>query len=396
MRMHIGAPARAVVRAGDKVSVGSLVGKADGAVSANIHSSVSGIVTEICELTLQRGVKTKAIRIASDGENRRSESLSPPEIKSKDDFVRAIRQSGIVGLGGAGFPTHVKYDVDADRAECLIVNAAECEPYITSDTCTFSLRSDDVKRAFEAISEFYAVKRIIIGVEKGNKRASLAAKSLEAKCERVEAVLLGDVYPQGAERVLIYHVTGKVVPTGCLPIDSGCIVSNVSTLAEIGRYLKDGVPLVERCITVDGGAVREAQNVIVPVGVRAHEVFEFCGGFCEKPPLLLYGGPMMGVLQKDVSVPVMKNTNALLALSLAEASVDPTTSCIRCGSCFRSCPFDIDPAAVARAYKRGAAESVRILRIDACMECGCCAYACPAKLPLVESNRLAKQMLKKA
>lgn len=396
MAMHIGKPAIPAVKVGDSVCMGALIGEADGKVSSPVYSSISGMVTEILDVSLPGGRKSSAVRITSDGEERPCASLEIPYITGRDDFIRAVGGSGIVGLGGAGFPTHVKLDVEYGRADVLIVNCAECEPYITSDTCTAVNNTDDAVFGIMSIAEYLGIPRVILGVEEGNVHMLMAVEKIAGEVPNIEVSLLKDYYPQGAERVLIYHTTGRVVRMGQLPIDVGVIVVNISTAVELGRYLKTGVPMLKRCVTVDGCAVRERRNVTVPIGTKVRDVVNFCGGLCERPKALLFGGPMMGVEADSFETPLLKNTNALLMLTADEMNVSPASNCIRCGSCLAVCPYSIDPAAIARALKRGNIESVKAHRVDACMECGCCSYVCPAKLPLAVNNRRAKIFLKEA
>ncbi len=394
MSMHIGKPAVPAVNVGDTVCMGALVGEADGKVSSPVYSSISGMVTEFLDVTLPGGRNSTAVRITSDGEDRPCTSHEVPYVTGRDSFVHAIAKSGIVGLGGAGFPTHVKLDVEYSRADVLIINCAECEPYITSDTCTAVNRTEDAVYGIMATLEYLGISRVVIALEAENSEMRDAAEKIAKAVPNSEVSQLRDYYPQGAERVLIYHTTGRVVKMGQLPIDAGCIVSNISTIAELGRYLKTGVPMLTRCVTVDGGAVRERRNVTVPIGTRARDVINYCGGLCERPKVLLFGGPMMGVEAHCFDVPILKNTNALLTLTADEMNYSSPSNCIRCGSCLAVCPYSIDPAAIGRALKRGNTESVRAHRVDACMECGCCSYVCPAKLPLAENNRRAKKFLK--
>ena len=397
MSMHIGAPARPVVKVGDTVKVGTLVAEAGGAVSSPIYASVSGKVVKITEYLLSDGRAVPAVVIESDGEMAPDEGLVPPAVDSRESLIEAIRNAGIVGLGGAGFPTHVKLNVDPARLEHLLINCAECEPYVTSDTRTMLDRTEDMACALEALKAHLGVKSIIIGVE-NNKKAAIASmmKLMKDTCKgcTVQVKVLPAVYPQGGEKVLIYHTTGRVVPVGKLPIDVGCVVLNCTTLAAIGAYLKTGMPLVEKCVTVDGGAVAEPQNVIVPIGTSIADVFAFCGGLKEEPDKVIYGGPMMGVTVPDMNSPVLKNTNAVLALTAKETKLPKTTACIRCGSCTNTCPFGLAPASIAKAYERRDAAALDALSLQACMECGCCSFVCPANRPLVPTNKLAKVFLK--
>ena len=399
MSMHIGAPAKPCVKVGDLVKVGTLIAEAGGFVSAPIHATVSGKVTTITDYLLSSGTPVPAVVIESDGEMTPAETVIPPVVNSRESLLEAIRNSGVVGLGGAGFPTHVKFNVDPDRIEYLVINGAECEPYVTSDTRTMLDRVADMKRALLAMNEYFGIKDIVIGIENNKKAAIKSMMSLmkemaaEGKC-RFTVKVLPAVYPQGGEKVLIYHTVGRTVPVGKLPIDVGCIVVNCTTLAAIGAYLETGMPLVEKCVTVDGGAVKEPKNVIVPIGTAMADVFDFCGGLSETPDKVVYGGPMMGITVPDTTAPILKNTNAILALTKKETKLPKTTACIRCGSCLNTCPFSLSPAQIARAYDKRDAVALDDLSVNACMECGCCSFVCPANRPLVQTNKLAKQFLK--
>ncbi len=397
MSMHIGAPAKPCVKVGDLVKVGTLIAEAGGAVSVPMHASVSGKVVKIADYLTSAGNTVPAIVIESDGEMTPDETLTPPVVDSKDSLVKAIQNAGVVGLGGAGFPTHFKLNVDPAKIEQLIINCAECEPYVTSDTYTMLTRTEDMKTAIEALKLHMGIKHIVIGIE-SNKKAAIKAmmQLMKDTCQgcKVEVKVLPAKYPQGGEKVLIYHTTGKVVPTGKLPIDVGCVVLNCTTLAAIGSYLKTGMPLVKKCVTVDGGAVAKPQNVIVPVGMAMSEIFEACGGLTQDPAKVMYGGPMMGVTVPDTSAPILKNTNAILALTAKETKLPATTPCIRCGSCTNTCPFGLAPVAIAKAYDQKDAAKLEALSLNTCMECGCCSFVCPANRPLVQTNKLAKAFVR--
>ena len=397
MSMHIGKPARPIVNVGDLVKVGTKIGEADGFVSAPIYASVSGKVTKIQDFMLYNGSLTSAVVIESDGEMTPDESIAPPTVNSRESLIEAIKESGMVGLGGAGFPTHVKLNVDPARVDYLIVNGAECEPYVTSDTYTMVSRGEDMKTALEALAQYLGIKTVIIGIE-SNKKAAIQsmnglAREMSGVCN-VSVKVLPPVYPQGGEKVLIYHCTGRVTPVGKLPIDVGCVVINCTTLAAIGAYLKNGMPLVEKCVTVDGAAVKNPQNVIAPIGTSMADMFAFCGGLTCDPAKLIYGGPMMGLTVPDTEAPVLKNTNAILALSEREARLPKTSPCIHCGTCVNTCPFGLAPMQLAKAYDDKNAQALEELSINACMECGCCSFVCPANRPLVQTNKLAKAFLK--
>ena len=394
MSMHIGAPATPVVKVGDLVKVGSLIAEASGFVSAPIHSSVSGKVTKISDIIISTGGTVPAITIESDGEFSPCDDMCAPTVNSREELIEAIKNSGVVGLGGAGFPTHVKFNVDPSRIEEIVINGAECEPYITSDSLTMTDRVDDMEYAFTAFQKYLGVKRIVIGIESNKKNAIASMNALASRMNGVEVKVLPQVYPQGGEKVLVYHTVKKEIPTGKLPIDVGCIVCNCTTVAAIGTYLKTGMPLVEKCVTVAGGAVKNPQNVIVPIGTRLRDVFDFCGGLVCEPKKVLWGGPMMGISVPDLDETILKNTNAILALTDKESPSVKTTSCIRCGSCINACPLHLDPTAFTRAYNNKDGAQLEALHIGMCMECGCCSFVCPAKQPLVQRNRLAKAVMK--
>jgi electron transport complex protein RnfC len=321
------------------------------------------------------------------------ENIKKPEINSKEDLINAIKNSGMVGLGGAGFPTYAKFTSDKS-IETLIINGAECEPYITSDTATMTERADDIKVAVEAMVKYFNIKEVVLGLEKGSDEAQKEMEKIASAIPNMKVKVLPKLYPQGGEKVLVYHTTGKVVGTGMLPIDVGCVVINCSTMANIGKYILTGMPLVERCITVDGASVKEPKIVVAPIGTALKDVFDFCGGFKEEPFAVLYGGPMMGVAVPDLSVPVLKQTNAILALTKKETSVPKETSCIRCGACVTNCPFGITPPAIVKAYKNKDYDAMVKAGAELCMECGCCSYNCPANRPLVQTNKLAKAMIR--
>ena len=397
MVMHIGKPAKPIVKVGDFVKVGTKIAEADGMVSAPIHSSVSGKVVKIQDFLLSNGSKSPAVVIESDGEMTTDENIKAPTVDSKESLMAALTESGIVGLGGAGFPTHVKFNVDSARIEYLVINGAECEPYVTSDTVTMVERSRDMAYALRVLSKYLGIKNVIIGIESNKKKAIAVMQKLSGEVKdacTLQVKVLPAVYPQGGEKVLIYHTTGKVVPVGKLPIDVGCIVVNCTTLATIGSYLQTGMPLVEKCVTVDGGAVKNPQNVLAPIGTAMAEMFAFCGGLTTEPAKLIYGGPMMGLTVPDDSAPVIKNTNAILALTEKEARLPKTTACIRCGACTNTCPFGLAPAAISKALEKKDAEALEELAVNACMECGCCSFVCPANRPLVQNNKLAKVFLR--
>ena len=394
MSMHIGAPAEPVVKPGDTVMVGQPIARAVGLVSSPVYASVSGTVKKVDDMLMSNGRFMKAVTIESDGKQDVWDQLKVPEINSFENFISAVKDSGVVGLGGAGFPTAVKLDIkDLSRIEAIIVNGAECEPYVTSDTRTMLDDAELVWEGAALLQKYLKAKRIVIAIENNKPECIKIFQKMCSGGSGIEVAVMPSIYPQGGEKVLIYNVLKKIVPEGKLPIDVGAIVINCTTLAAIARYIKTGMPLVEKCITVDGSAVKEPKNVIVPIGTPVSDVFEFCGGFKAEPKKILYGGPMMGIALPSLEYPIMKNNNAILAFDKKEAEAPEPTACIRCGTCIESCPLRLMPTEFAEAYEARDAERLGKLKVNLCMECGCCSYACPAKRPLVQTNRLAKAFL---
>lgn len=395
LSMHIGKPAVAVVKVGDEVKVGQLIAEANGVMSAPIYTGVSGKVTKIEDMLLFSGQKVPAVYIESDGKQTVSESIAPPVITNYADFVEAVRRSGVVGLGGAGFPTAMKLSVkDLSSVEAVIVNGAECEPYITSDTRTMLDHPDLVGEGVSLLQKYLEAKRVIIAIEDNKPQCIRNFREMFQNTSGVEVAALPAMYPQGGEKVLIYHTTGRIVPEGKLPIDAGAIVINCTTLATIAQYVKTGIPYYEKCVTVDGSAVKNPANVIVPIGTPLKDVFEFCGGFRAEPRKVVYGGPMMGVSVPDMEQPILKNTNALLAFAEGDAEPPKETSCIHCGRCIAHCPMKLAPVEIERAYRQNKPDELETLKVNLCMECGCCAFVCPANRHLVQVNKLSKARLR--
>lgn len=397
---HIGAPATPVVAVGDEVRRGQLIAAAEGAVSSPIYASISGKVSAIESYMRSDGRKTPAIRIVSDGLMTEVDGITPPSVTDIDSLIEAARASGLVGLGGAGFPTAVKLDaLRKGIIDTVIINGAECEPYITSDTRTML---DDAEWIYRGIALFEthcaSIKKYIFGIEKNKPKCIKAIKDTFARNEKVEVKALPSLYPQGAEKVLIYNTTKRTVPEGKLPADVGVLVINVTSLAIIAKYVSTGMPLVERCVTLDGDAVREPKNIIAPIGVSVGELIEFGGGLKEKLGKVLFGGPMMGIAACSLSEPITKTTGALTVLSEKMSLAVPETACIHCGRCVNACPLDLNPTEYSKALDLENKED-RIGRLEKykvmlCMECGCCSYVCPANRPLVQNNRLAKGELR--
>ncbi|MBR2343980.1 MAG: electron transport complex subunit RsxC [Clostridia bacterium] len=396
---HIGAPAAITVKPGDEVYVGTLIATASGFVSAPIHSSVSGKVKKIEDFLTPQGKTVPAVLIESDGNMTPDPTLRAPKIESADDLINAVRESGLVGLGGAGFPTAVKLEAQKKgNIDRIILNGAECEPYITADTRTMLDDAELVREGVELLLRFLKVDEVIIGIEANKAECIERMSELFASNPSVRVERLPSAYPQGAEKMLVYNTTGRVIPEGKLPADVGCIVMNVTSVAFLAKYARTGIPLVEKCVTVDGSAVKSPANVIAPVGASIESVIAFTGGYAEPAAKILYGGPMMGVAVYSSDYPIMKNTNAIVAMGEREAKIKPTIPCIHCGRCVAICPMGLNPTAYAKAMNvddhTDRAERLTAAKINLCIECGSCSYVCPSGRPLVETNRLAKTELR--
>lgn len=401
MSQHIGAPCTPVVKEGDHVDVGQLIGDSDKYVSAPIHASVSGTVTSVQPVKLANGSMAPAVTIESDGKMKMYEGLRPPVVTDKAGLVAAVRASGLVGLGGAGFPTHVKLNAPEDKEiDTLIINAAECEPFITVDYRECLENSQNIMDGVYKLQEILGFSRVIIAVEDNKPKAIKILKEI-ADSDRdhgniVRLMTLKSRYPQGAEKMMVLSATGRKVPEGGLPSDVGCIVMNVASVAFIARYIKTGKPLTSRTVTVSGSCIAKPRNVRVPIGMQIQQIIDFCGGFTGEPYKILSGGPMMGTAVMNTEVPLLKSNNAILAFANRGIRLKPERDCIRCGRCHEVCPMSLIPTQIEKYASIGDAEALKKLGTSVCMECGSCAYSCPAGKPLVQHMRLAKDVMRKA
>ena len=400
LSQNIGVPAFPRVKVGDYVKVGQLVAEADEPLSSPIYASVSGTVTKIEDYLRSDGKTVPAIRIESDGLMTLFADITPPILTDAYSFVETIESSGVVGFGGAGFPTAVKMTIAPENTvHTIILNGAECEPYITVDTRTMLEDAESLQIGINLLKKYIpGVKNFIIAIEKNKPSCIAHMKRFFAHDPMVSVKALPSLYPQGAEKVLIRTTTKITVPEGKLPADVGVLVMNVTTLAALGKYIKTGMPLVEKCVTVDGSAVNKPQNVIVPLGTPIGDVIEFAGGLKETPVKVIIGGPMTGSAAYSLNEPVIKTTGAILAFSNKEAGEKSATACIHCGKCVEACPILLEPTAFCKALDINDRDEklarLERLRINLCVECGCCSYVCPANRPLVESNRIAKNFVR--
>ena len=402
MQQHIGPPCTCVVRPGDHVDVGTMVGRADKPMSVPIHSSISGTVKEVHYVVSANGTPVEAVRIESDFKHSINPFCRPPKVESFEDFIQMIRDSGLVGLGGAAFPTYIKLNPPKNKMpDTLIVNAAECEPYITADYRQICEHPDDIIDGILEVMKWLEIPKTIIGVE-DNKPLVTRIFSHEIKKRvyktgkhpDIEVRTLKTIYPQGAEKMLIYTLTGRKVPPGKLPIDVHTLVMNVSTLRFIGLYLKEGVPLTRKRMTLDGSALNTPGNFIVPIGARIQDIIEAAGGTREEPKKIIMGGAMMGVALDRIDHGIIKANNAILVFGSEETTLPPESPCIRCARCVASCPMDLIPCGIDKATRLRDTDMLEKYHVMDCIECGCCTYACPSKRFLTQSIKNGKVMVR--
>lgn len=403
MQQHLGAPCVPTVKKGDTVFVGTVVGDSDAYVSAPVHASVSGTVEELTTVMLTGGQMTQAVVIRSDGKMEKDPAIYPPAaITTKEELAAAARSAGLVGLGGAGFPAHVKLNVpEGKQIDTLIVNVAECEPYVTSDHREALENGKNVLEGIYKVKEILEVQRVLIAVEDNKpdvtqRLSEIAGDPQRDPLDQVRVLPLKSRYPQGAEKVLVQACTGRKVPEGKLPADVGCLVMNIGSISFLASYMRTGMPLTLKRVTLDGSAIAHPQNVIVPVGTPIKDVVAFCGGYKAEPKKLIMGGPMMGVAITSDELPILKQNNAILAFDEREAALRQPTACIRCGRCVAACPMQLMPTKLEQAAERKDTEALQSLHVMTCMECGCCSFSCPAGRRLVQAIRLGKSYVKKA
>ncbi len=399
MSQNIGAPCKPLVQKGDAVKVGQKIGDTDAFLHVPVHSSVSGTVTGIETMRNAMGGQDTFVVIETDKLQTMDESIKAPEVTDQKSFVAAIKESGLVGLGGASFPAWLKYDPkNLEDIKYIIINGAECEPFITSDHRTMLEDAQDVLDGAKALTEYLGAEHCFIAIEDNKQNAIDNFNKLirRQKLDNITTFPLQARYPKGAERVLIYEVTGQNCDAGVLPAALGVIVANVSSTAFIGQYLKDGVPMIKKRLTIDGEAITNSKNVQFPIGALVRDVVDFAGGYKEEPRKIILGGTMMGRAIYTDAQPLVKANGAILCFSAKQAEIPEETACISCGRCHEACPFNLLPNKYADAYERKDIKTLQELKVMQCMECGSCSYVCPAHRPLAFMNKLGKAMVKEA
>ncbi|MCD6418869.1 electron transport complex subunit RsxC [bacterium] len=398
LSQHTGAPAKPIVKKGDKVRMGQKIGEAAGFISANVHSPVSGTVKKIDDVPHFTGKFSPAIVIENDGEDTPAEELTPHsdwQNLPRDEFAKIAAEAGIVGMGGAMFPTNVKLSPPKDKPiDNVIINGAECEPYLTADHRAMLEFPEKIIEGTQMIAYALGAERIIIGIE-NNKLDAVARMTEAAQGKNIEVIAVKTKYPQGAEKQLINALTGREVPSGGLPFDVGCYVQNVGTAMALRDAVVEGKPLIERITTVSGTIVAEPKNLLVRVGTPIKNLLDAAGGTNGEIGKVISGGPMMGLAQWTLETPVTKGTSGVLFFPPEDAKLGEETNCILCASCVDICPMRLMPTTIAHQAKAGNFEIAKKLGAMDCIECGSCSYVCPANIKLLHYIRWAKSEIRK-
>lgn len=392
LAQHIGAPAVACVTVGQRVGKGEVIGQAKGFVSVPVHAPTSGEVLAVEPRLHPQGRALPAVVIRPDGEDAWVETLGPadPDALTVEELVDRIRAAGVVGMGGAAFPTHVKLTPPEDKPiNTLLINGVECEPYLTADHRLMLEESARMLAGMAIVRRILGVDRVVVGIE-ANKPDAIALLDAQCAGRDIEVVPLAVKYPQGSEKQLIQALTGREVPSGGLPMDVGVVVQNVSTLTAVADAVIDGKPLIERVCTVTGPAVTTPKNLRIRIGTLLRHLVDVCGGVRETPAKIILGGPMMGQAQLSLDVPATKGSSGVLLLRTADVAFTSEGACIRCARCVQACPVRLLPTSIAACARLERFADAERLRALDCIECGSCSYICPADLPLVQSIRHAK------
>jgi len=394
LSQHLGVTASPVVQKGDEVAAGQIIGQLKGFVSANVHSPVSGKVTALADVQLASGLMSQGVEIQSDGQDNFSSGLAPLGNINKESVVQAVKDAGIVGMGGATFPAHVKLQPPGDKIiSLLILNAAECEPFLTCDYRLMLEEPDRIIRGAELLMVALGINKCIIGIEDNKPEAVEVIRATIEGRDDISVQLLKTHYPQGGEKQLIYALTGKEIPSGGLPMDVGCVVHNVGTAAAVADAVDKGLPLIERILTVSGDAVSNPSNFKVRIGTPISEVLNAAGLDEENCAKIVLGGPMTGMAQANLETTVTKGTSGILALTKNWVSEKLPDPCLRCGRCVDVCPVGLEPTEIEAFVTKKDIEGLKKSNALDCIECGCCAYECPSRRSLVHSIRHGKAQL---
>lgn len=396
LSQHIGAPAVPIVQKGDHVLRGQMIAEANGFVSCPIYSTVSGTVEAIEPRRIVTGDIVNSIIISNDGQydEVRYNAVADVSTLSKKEIIDRIQLAGVVGMGGAGFPTHVKLSPkEPDKIDYVIANCAECEPYLTSDYRRMIEEPEKLVEGLKIILSLFDNAKGILAVEDNKPDCIEKLKALTKDNQNILVKALKTKYPQGSERHLIYATTKRAINSTMLPADAGCVVNNVDTIVAVYNAVKEGKPLMERIVTVTGDAIRKPQNFRVCIGMNYAELIDEAGGFKTEPEKIVSGGPMMGFALFDLNVPTTKSASALLCLTKDEVSKAEPTACINCGMCLEACPGRVVPKTLAELADRGDLEGFEKMNGLECCECGCCSYVCPAKRPLTQSIKTARKQV---
>ena len=398
MSMHIGAPCKPVVSVGDKVTVGQLIGEPGGFVSAPIHASVSGTVKAVEPRPFSMGGTMMSVVIENDKQNTVCPDIHPvadPDSLTPEQLVEIVKNAGIVGQGGATFPTHVKISSGLGKVDYVLINAAECEPYITGDHRTMLERPEQVIKGATLLAKCFGVDKVYIGIEANKQNAADVLNQTIAELKAPVVVeVLHTRYPQGAEKQLCQAISGRQVPSGKLPADAGCCIFNLNTTCSIYKAVYTGMPVVSKIVTVSGSGVIEPKNIECPIGTPVSCLLDACGGVKDGTYKLIAGGPMMGMAQYTADIPVAKGNGAILAFCENEEQTVEHPQCIRCGKCVAACPVHLEPLFMYQYAEKGMVDELNDAHIMDCMECGACAYACPARMHLTQMFKTGKQLVK--
>lgn len=398
MLQHIGAPARPLVKSGDEVLLGQKIGEAPDGLGCPVHSSVSGVVESVDTVNGDGSLVYEVVNIKNNKNEILSDEIKPYNKRlsdtTTDEIIEIVRNAGISGMGGAAFPTYEKIRSAHNKAHTLILNCAECEPFITANHRLILEHPTDIINGVKILAKAVGVKRVFIAIEDNKIDAANKLEDYLSESRFIQVKIMRTKYPQGDERQLIYSLTKKELPAGKLPTELGFVIFNAETAASVYRAFSSGMPLVKRIVTVDGDCIKNPRNLIVPIGTHFEDAVKFCGGLIKTPSKIISGGPMMGAAKWDKATPVTKGTSAILVFSDEFSPYQEERSCIRCGRCIKSCPMRLTPVYISQFSIKGDFDKAEKYGAMSCVECGCCSYICPADIKLTQHIRTAKSEIK--